>query len=113
MTDEADIKELGDAGCAASEPFALRVLGDSMEPEFPDGCIVIIEPQSLAPNGAYVLAEVNGEYIFRQFVIKEGRQFLKPLSAGYPTVEITHTQAIRGLIIQRGGTRRRDRKLYI
>ena len=29
-------------GCSALEPYALRVLGDSMEPEFPDGCVVIV-----------------------------------------------------------------------
>ena len=32
------------SGCAASEPFALRVLGDSMLPEFAEGAIIIIDP---------------------------------------------------------------------
>lgn len=113
MTNKTDLRELGDAGCAANEPFALRVLGDSMEPEFPDGCIVIVEPQERAKNGAYVLAEIDGEYVFRQLVITGERHFLRPLSPGYPTVEITGIRAIKGLIIQRSGVRRRDRKLYI
>ena len=30
--------------CSALEPYALRVLGDSMEPEFADGCVIIIDP---------------------------------------------------------------------
>ena len=29
------------SSCSSSEPFALQVIGDSMEPEFPDGCIVL------------------------------------------------------------------------
>ena len=108
-----DYREFDESGCAASEPFALRVLGDSMEPEFPDGCIVIIEPHSKATHGTYVLAEVDGEYIFRQLIIEQERYFLKPLNRGYPTVEITDTAVIKGLIIQRGGTRRCDRKHYV
>jgi len=32
-------QNLSDGGCSASEPFALRTLDDSMEPEFEAGCI--------------------------------------------------------------------------
>ena len=38
------------------ESFALRVLGSSMEPEFNEGEIIIIEPDGLARDGAFVLA---------------------------------------------------------
>ena len=47
------------AGCAVHEPFALRVLGDSMEPEFPDGAIIIIDPSGVVEDGCYVLAEIS------------------------------------------------------
>ena len=104
---------LDDAGCAASEPFALRVLGDSMEPEFPDGCIVIIEPRARAEHGAYVLAEIDGEYIFRQLAIENERYFLRSLKDGYPAIEISGTAPVKGLIIQRSGTRRSSYKRYI
>ncbi len=30
--------------CGASEPFALRVMGDDMAPEFRDGHIIIVDP---------------------------------------------------------------------
>jgi len=43
---------LDDTGCADHEPYALRVLGDSMEPEFADGCIVIVDPAGDAKSGA-------------------------------------------------------------
>jgi len=29
------------------EPFALRVIGDEMSPEFLDGCIIIIDPEGI------------------------------------------------------------------
>ncbi len=99
-------------GCAGSEPFALRVLGDSMEPEFEDGCVIVIEADGVVKNGAYVLAVVNDEYIFRQLVIDEGRYFLKPLNPAYETVEVQGLEAIKGVVVQKAGTRRRHRKHY-
>lgn len=113
--------------CAAHEPFALRVLGDSMEPEFPDGAIIIVDPSGVVENGSYVLAEVGDTdlrrseadtakieqgWIFRQLVIEEGRHYLKPLNPGYATVEVSDRNAVKGVIVQKAGTRRRDRKHY-
>ena len=44
------------------------VLGDSMAPEFVEGDVIIIEPEGLAVDGSYVLAQADGEWIFRQLV---------------------------------------------
>ncbi len=38
------------------DPFALRVLGDSMAPEFMEGHILIIEPDGEIKDGSYVFA---------------------------------------------------------
>ena len=45
------------SACSDAAPFALRVVDDSMEPEFRRNCIVIIDPTGHARDGAYVLAE--------------------------------------------------------
>jgi DNA polymerase V len=45
--------------CAAAEPFALMVLGDSMEPEFREGEVILIEPEGLATDGSFVLAQLG------------------------------------------------------
>lgn len=100
-------------GCASSEPFALRVLGDSMVPEFEDGCIIIIDPAGSVENGSYVLAVHNEEYIFRQLIIADDGYYLKPLNNGYETLEISGIDAIKGVIVQKAGTRRRHRKHYV
>ena len=107
----ADLADHG--GCANSEPFALRVLGDSMEPEFRDGCIVIIDSAAAVESGSYVLAMVNGEYIFRQLIIENEQYILKALNEGYESILLSGKDAIRGVIVQRAGTRRRDHKHYI
>ena len=99
-------------GCSASEPFALRVLGDSMEPEFIDGCVVVVDPSGLVQNGCYVIAIVDGEYIFRQFTLDKDRLFLDPLNKGYQRQEIPSLAVIKGVVIQRAGRHRKDRKHY-
>lgn len=100
-------------GCGQLEPFALQVLGDSMAPEFWDGCIVVIEPAHSAPDEAYVVAEVAGEVILRQLVREGERRFLRPLNASYPTVEWGPSYTLRGIVVQRAGTRRVHRKHYV
>ena len=107
-----DYEMLDESGCASSEPFALRVLGDSMEPEFVDGCIIIIDPAGVIEDGKYVIAEVDGEYIFRQFKKEKEKCFLKPLNEGYKTIEIDGPGVVRGVITQKAGTRRKFHKRY-
>jgi SOS-response transcriptional repressor LexA len=99
--------------CGQNEPFALRVLGDSMEPEFVEGHIIIIEPEGVFKDGSYVLALYQDEYIFRQLVIVDERYFLKPLNDNYPTLEMATLDTIKGVITQRAGSRRREHKHYI
>ncbi len=95
------------------EPFALQVLGDSMLPEFKEGHIIIIEPDGVIESGSYVLAMHDEEYIFRQLIIDNEKYFLKPLNLSYPTLEISDLEAVKGLITQRAGTRRKEHKKYI
>src|SRR3989344_3080759 len=44
-------------GCAELEPYALRVLGDSMAPEFLEGHVVIVDPGMHLSHGAYVVID--------------------------------------------------------
>jgi len=89
--------------CSLSEPYALQVLGNDMEPEFPDQCIVIIAPSDHCGDGAYVFIEVEGVRWFRQY--RADAQGNKWLAAGndlYPDIELNgvdHT--ILGVIVQR------------
>ena len=100
------------SGCASSEPFALRVMGDSMEPEFKDGCIIIIDPSGNAAHGSYVIAEIDGEYIFRQFMQEGDQYMLKAVNEGYPVTQLDDVSVVRGVVTQRAGTRRTYHKHY-
>lgn len=102
------------SSCSEAEPFALQVLGDSMEPEFKDGVIIIIDPEGVAADGCYVLAEDGqGEYIFRQLRIDEAGMRLVALKAGYPEQPLARgLESVKGVVIQQAGRRRKDRKFY-
>jgi SOS-response transcriptional repressor LexA len=107
-------QNMNDGGsCSESEPFALRTLDDSMEPEFATGCIVIIDPSNAYHDGSYVFAKDNkDEYIFRRLRIMGERYFLEPLNDLYETFEISGPKQIEGIITQRAGTRRSYHKRY-
>jgi len=65
--------------------FALRVMGDSMEPEFQEGMIIIVEPDLDPRPGDYVIAK-NGEDATFKKLIKDGSDYyLKPLNKDYKT----------------------------
>lgn len=100
-------------GCGSSEPFALRVMGDSMEPEFPDGSVVVVDPSGVVDDRAFVIAEHEGELIFRRLV-RDGERFaLEAVNPGYPRLEIPGVQAVVGVVVQRAGTRRSQHKHYV
>jgi SOS-response transcriptional repressor LexA len=79
--------------------FALRVRGDSMEPKFPDGCIIIVEPDAPAEPGSYVIVRQNGdEATFKQLMHDGGRRYLKPLNPRYPILELLPDAAFCGVV---------------
>ncbi len=94
------------------EPFALRVIGDTMAPEFMDGCIIIIDPSGVVKDGSYVLARQGDEYIFRQLVFGDDMYYLRTLEEGHDDIEIPDLVLVEGVIIQQGARRRADRKHY-
>ena len=106
-------------GCSGAESFALMVLGDSMEPELIQGDIIVIEPEGLATEGSYVMAWLEGEWIFRQLQqadanVRGGGWKLVPLNPSYPSASIPDLSVIKGVIIQKSKPgRRRASKRYV
>ena len=99
--------------CTEAEPFALRVLDDSMEPEFERGSIIIVDPTGVVRSGAYVLVEHEGAYVFRQLREEGDGYRLQPLNPRFPCVLLGDgLQAIRGVVVQRAGARRAYHKNY-
>ncbi|MGB5326848.1 MAG: S24 family peptidase [Gammaproteobacteria bacterium] len=101
------------SNCSASEPFALRVIGDDMAPEFVDGNIIIIDPGGKLSSGCYVVARHLGEMIFRQLFIEQGVFTLRALDPGRAEISLPNgVEDIVGVISQRSGKRRSEHKRY-
>ena len=99
--------------CAASEPFALRVVGDDMAPEFVDGHIIIIDPGGKVVSGCFVVANHDGSAIFRQLFIEEGSFHLRSLDGRQPEIVLAGgLDDIVGVVSQRAGKRRSEHKRY-
>ena len=100
--------------CSSAEPFALMVLGDSMEPEFVEGEIILIEPEGLATDGSFVLARLADEWIFRQLTRYGTGWRLQALNPAYPAADIAGLDAVKGVIIQKSKPgRRKATKRYV
>jgi hypothetical protein len=99
-------------GSCGAEPFALRVIGDSMAPEFKDGCIIIIDPEGVISDGCYVLARHEDGYIFRQLIYAGGTYLLKALQKG-ESIVIPDLTPVAGLCPAGGAQARRSQALYL
>ena len=111
-----DIKrELMESSCSGTEPFALQVLDNSMEPEFKKDCIIIVDASATVTHECYVMASVESGYIFRQLLIEDGRYFITPLNEDYKHEkrEVSF-EALEGVIVQQASPKgkRSERKRY-
>ena len=99
--------------CGSSEPFALRVIGDDMSPEFKDGHIVIVDPGGQVTTGCFVVAKVDDDVILRQLIIEGGSYQLKSLKAGIAGIVLSRgLDDLVGVVSQRAGKRRKQHKWY-
>jgi SOS-response transcriptional repressor LexA len=87
--------------------YALRIVGDSMTnptgtPSFPEGTIIILDPDIEAQPGKFVVVRQNGhtECTFKKLVTDSGRYFLKPLNPAYPMLEMRSDAVICGVLRQ-------------
>ena len=102
------------ADCSGAEPFALMVLGDSMTPEFAEGEVIVVEPEGLARDGSFVVAQVGSDWMLRQLVRGEGGWRLAALNPAYPPAVIADLSPVRGVVIQKSRPgRRRSIKRYV
>lgn len=86
--------------CGDAEPFALRVIGQSMAPEFAEGEVIVVEPDGAVRDGVYVVALAQGEWTLRQLIAREGRWWLHPCNPAWPDAPLDDLAAVRGVVIQ-------------
>lgn len=78
--------------------FALRVQGDSMEPDFPSGAHIVVEPDLDPQPGDFVIAKNGDEATFKQLVKDGADWYLKPLNPRYPIKPLESPCKIIGVV---------------
>ncbi len=100
--------------CEGAEVFALQVLGQSMAPEFEEGEVIVIEPDGALRDGSFVLAQLDGEWLFRQLRRAGAGWQLQALNPAFAARPLPDLGAVRGVVIQKARPgRRRAVKHYV
>lgn len=82
-----------DFGGEDGEYFALRVRGDSMEPRFMEGDVVIVRRQDDAETGDVVVALTGDEATIKQLRKREDGVLLVPFNHAYEPLFFTRAEA--------------------
>jgi SOS-response transcriptional repressor LexA len=75
---------------AGKHAFWLKIEGDSMEPRFMQGGMVLVDPDASADAGAFVVAKLvdSQEATFKKLATDAGRWYLVPLNKQYDAIVI-------------------------
>lgn len=90
---------------AGEYAFALEIEGDSMQsagtPSFPSGSIIIVDPHLTPENGDFGLFSLPGDdhFLFKQFIIDQGRGYLRSLNPAYPAIAVPSEPEAIGKVI--------------
>lgn len=72
--------------------FALKVTNDCMEPEFSEGCTIIINPTLEIKHNDYVIIadRDDNSATFKQYKVYGNKRILHPLNPKYLDIELDH-----------------------
>lgn len=81
--------------------YALKVPDDSMEPEFSEGEIIIVDNTQSGDHNKYLIARLQGDTrtTFKQLIILGKLSYLKPLNDRYPLIEIEGELKVCGVVV--------------
>ncbi|WP_049199084.1 LexA family protein [Proteus mirabilis] len=91
---------------ASDTAFAVRIDGDSMQSNsaitFPEGSIVIFDPELDANNGDFILCKLDSsnDATFKQLIIDQGEYYLHSLNPKYMNMLVSKKLTILGVAIE-------------
>ena len=88
---------------SSDRTFAIRVPDDSMEPEFNEGDIIIVDPTLPGKHNQFLVARMEGDTTstFKQLIIVGNRQYLKPLNSRYPLIDVQGNLQVCGVVVSK------------
>ena len=101
---EEEVIEWIETDVKGEHNFGLKIKGDSMEPEFKEGEVVIINPTAKAENGDYVIVKNHEEEAtFKQYKRYENTKILHPLNSKYNDIILNKDKEYRivGVVMEK------------
>lgn len=84
-----------DDSVPAGADFGVILSGDSMEPDYPDGCTVWVKSQPTLENGDIGVFIIDGEATCKKYHIENGQCYLVSLNKKYKPIKINGESDIR------------------
>lgn len=86
---------------ASERSFALKVPDDSMEPEFTEGEIIVVDPTQKGGHNQFLVARLGNDErpTFKQLILHGTQQYLKPLNSRYPLIEVRDGITVCGVTV--------------
>ena len=85
--------------------FAVRVVNDSMEPDFREGDVLIVNPNLEARSGDFVIAKLrsDNEVTFKKLIRHDRIIILRPLNSRYQDIVLDDPDAVElvGKVVER------------
>lgn len=83
--------------------FAVKIVGDSMEPEYEDGDIVLVRSQNTLYNGQIGIILYDNDVRCKKYCKNKKNIFLESLNKKYPPVNIASNRKfiIQGLVLEK------------
>jgi SOS-response transcriptional repressor LexA len=86
---------------SSDRTFALNVPDDSMEPEFREGEMILVDPTLPGKHNQFVIARMEGDSLamFKQLTVVGNRTYLKPLNSRYPLIDVQGAIKVCGVVV--------------
>lgn len=84
-----------DANTYPKTDFAVQITGDSMQPEYPDGKIVLVHKQASLEDGQIGIFSLNGEGYIKKYHCKDNICSLVSLNSKYQPIILTRADDIK------------------
>jgi len=101
---EEEVIEWIETDVKGEHNFGLKIKGDSMEPEFKEGEVVVISPTAKAENGDYIIVKNHEEEAtFKQFKRYDNTKILHPLNSKYNDIILNKDKEYRivGVVMEK------------
>jgi len=90
----------------SEKTFVLRAQGASMEPKFPEGTLIFVDPEIEPAHGKYIVVNLGNadQATFKQLIVEDDHRFLKALNPDWPKpiVEMDEAATITGVVVFKG-----------